>query len=418
MKTIYSSLLLIVYAVLMVGCSAQVELEKNESIKDVSINNQYLLVDSWQKNVYDNDGDIITPAVWDEFFGQDAHYEWVDFSFSSNWDWTVSDNNTNLMRQIVPSNDKYSWNEALDYASSSDLAWYSDWRLPTAKELFSLSDFQTWRPYLNEEYFEFPKEEQWWRPEWWSPWWAPQGNANNDSEQKDLVDDMPPPSSGDDASASKAIWQFWSSNFYFVWTAHWWINTAFGVNHVTGHIKWYPSDVTWQMGKYVRLVRGDVYGVNRFVDNQDETVTDQATNLMWMKNDSWTAVERKDALAYCEDLTLAWYDDYKLPDVKELQSILDYSWVYPAIDLAFFVTTELSENINYYFWTNTSAYFSPTDPVYGYAWYVAFGKAVWNDWEDSHWAWAVRFSPKYDWSELAWEWWDNIYNSVRCVRKI
>ena len=39
------------------------------------------------------------------------------------------------------------------------------------------------------------------------------------------------------------------------------------------------------MGKYVRAVRGEVYGTNDFVDNGDGTITDEATGLMWMQAD-------------------------------------------------------------------------------------------------------------------------------------
>ncbi len=124
----------------------------------------------------------------------------------------------------------------------------------------------------------------------------------------------------------------------------------------------------------------------------------------------------EDALSYAEDFEYAGYDDWRLPDIKELQSIVDYSGSYPAIDPTYFNTTELAENENYYFWSSTSAYFSTELPDNGYAWYVAFGKAVGDDGEDSHGAGAVRFSPKYLESDFAGEGGDNILNSVRLVR--
>ncbi|MFI3258271.1 MAG: DUF1566 domain-containing protein, partial [Spirochaetales bacterium] len=211
------------------------------------------------------------------------------------------------------------------------------------------------------------------------------------------------------AGISKEGGQFWTISESAVDQARL-KGIAFGVNHVTGHIKAYPSNNT-QMGKYVRAVRGDVYAQNQFVDNGDGTTTDNATGLMWSTLDLGVAVDWEEALALCENAELAGYTDWRLPDVKELQSIVDYSGVYPAINHDYFECTELPENENYYFWTSTSAYFSAQDPRYNSAWYVAFGYT-------SHGAGAVRFSPKYVGSDAIAEGEDNILNSVRLVRNI
>ncbi len=208
---------------------------------------------------------------------------------------------------------------------------------------------------------------------------------------------MPPASSGentDGGGISKQQGQFWTSNFYYVGTTHDGEDTAFGVNHATGHIKGYPigTDGDGAIGRYVRAVRGVDTSVNNFIDNGDGTISDLATGLMWMTDDSDAAVNWDDALSYAENLELAGYDDWRLPNVKELQSIVDYSGSFPAIDPTYFnITTGLEDNINCYFWSSTSAYFSKQEPEYYYAWYVAFGKAVGPDGEDIHGAGAVRF---------------------------
>lgn len=107
-----------------------------------------------------------------------------------------------------------------------------------------------------------------------------------------------------------------------------------------------------RMQKYVRAVRGDVYGVNNFKDNGDGTITDIATGL-------------KD---------------------------------YP------------------YFWTSTSAIFQRGKPYY-FAWYVAFGRAVDPDGNDSHGAGAVRFYAKYEGGPAA-EGGVRFNNYVRLVRNL
>jgi len=83
----------------------------------------------------------------------------------------------------------------------------------------------------------------------------------------------------------------------------------------------------------------------RFVDNGDGTVTDNCTGLMWQKDtadvngdgliDENDGTLLCDALAYSEGLTLAGHSDWRLPNVRELQSIVDYGRLYPAIDPVF-----------------------------------------------------------------------------------
>jgi len=399
----------------------------------------YRLTDTGQSTSYDGDGNEINPQVGDDFYGQDAQYQGVEASFTDNGDGTVTDNVTGLIWQQVPVSEAMSWQEAVEYCENLEFAGYDNWRVPTAKELFGISDFTTGWPFLDTDYFEFPEtstmmmnEGQEGGPQGGGPQDGgpqsgkpqeerPQDRSPQDggTEDPDSQNEMPPPPTSDEeGSVGKQQGQFWSSNFYYVGTTHGGANTAFGVNHATGHIKGYPSDAGGQMGKYVRAVIGEVTAENQFVDNGDGTISDLATGLMWMVDDNGEGVEWVEALSYSDNLEFAGYDDWRLPDVKELQSIIDYSGVYPAIDNVYFNCTELDENENYYYWTSTSAYFSTANPTNYYAWYVAFGYAVGNDGEDSHGAGAVRFSAKYADSAAEAEGGDNFLNSVRCVRAI
>ena len=107
--------------------------------------------------------------------------------------------------------------------------------------------------------------------------------------------------------------------------------TMFGVNFADGRIKGYP--ITKEF--YVMYVRGNTsYGMNSFVDNGDGTITDESTGLMWLKYDSgyFGAGDAGDggltweqALEWAENLEFAGYDDWTLPDAKQLQSIVDYT---------------------------------------------------------------------------------------------
>jgi hypothetical protein len=102
-----------------------------------------------------------------------------------------------------------------------------------------------------------------------------------------------------------------------------------------------------------------------------ETVTDNCTGLMWQKdtadtNDDWQIDEYdrlawRDALAYCEELSFVGHDDWRLPNVRELQSIVDYGRDHPAVDPVF-------ESTMSWYWSSSTLVVTPAD-----AWGVCFG---------------------------------------------
>lgn len=363
-----------------IGCSDDATSpETNENDDPVVVAEGYPLVDTGQTLCSDDTGqEIAAPDEDEAFCGQDAQFIGTSFSFTDNGDGTVTDNNTGLTWQQTPTSMSFSWQGAMDYCDNLELAGQTDWRAPTLKELFAISDFAQGWPYLDTDYF-------------------------------DLV--------GQVVSKDE---QYWADNFYFVGTTHGGQDSAFGVNHGTGHIKAYPAGASGPMGNYVRAVRGAVYGTNEFVDNGDGTVTDEATGLMWMQQDAGAALDWEDALAYADSLTLGGHDDWRLPDVRELQAIVDYSGVFPAIDPLFSctgITNEAGDADYGYYWSNTSAYFGQNQPEYYYAWYVAFGYAVDGTGQDSHGAGAVRFDTKVEGGPLG-EGGERYYNQVRCVRNV
>ena len=69
-------------------------------------------------------------------------------------------------------------------------------------------------------------------------------------------------------------------------------------------------------------------------DNETKVVTDNTTQLQWQDN------ERKElgflsAIQYCENLTLGGYNDWQLPNITELDSIIDFTKSWPALDSTF-----------------------------------------------------------------------------------
>jgi len=70
------------------------------------------------------------------------------------------------------------------------------------------------------------------------------------------------------------------------------------------------------------------YNSERFTNNGDGTVTDNATGLMWVQNPSSAGIGATynwaSAIATCEALDYASHTDWRLPNIKELISIVDY----------------------------------------------------------------------------------------------
>ncbi len=390
---------------------------------------------------YDDKGKVLKrQKSGDALYGQDGDYlSGAKMSFVDNGDGTVSDANTKLMWQQVPPMDGMTWAQAKSYCESLELGGHSDWRLPTLKELFSISNFSEGWPYLDSVVFKLSN-----------------GQITKDE-------------------------QYWADNKYVGETAQGGDDAAFGVNHVTGHIKAYPAGSKMPsrgnmappqgqgqgerqrppmqangqgegsmppppgagrggqggqggqgggrprgnpMAKQVRAVRGEVYGINKFVDNGDGTVSDLATGLMWSQGDNGKGVEWIEALPYAQGATLAGYNDWRLPNVKELQSIVDYSrapsssGVEAAIDPIFHCTpfvNEAGDDDYGYYWSGTSACFTKGRPFY-FAWYVAFGRAVNNKGVDFHGAGAVRFDSKSNNGIAVEGGEERYYNFVRLVR--
>lgn len=70
---------------------------------------------------------------------------------------------------------------------------------------------------------------------------------------------------------------------------------------------------------------------NRFVDNQDGTITDLRTNLMWMKTPNEAAKTYKDAVDYCRNLKHNGLTGWRLPTIAELKKIVDKKQRNPAL---------------------------------------------------------------------------------------
>ena len=355
-----------------------------------TISSAFVVVDTSQEACFDTSLVITCPAEGSDYYGQDAQYSGPMPGYTDHGDGTVTDHQTGLMWQQDPG-EKMTYDEAKAGAPTFDLAGYTDWRLPTIKELYSLirfdgtdpsgyggSDTSFLVPFIDADYFVF---------EYGDP---DQGERIIDSQY---------------ASSTESIGYVGD------------YEQLFGVNFADGRIKgyWTAPNPESPDGKefFVQYVRGDTgYGENEFIDNGDFTVTDNASGLMWLQVDSGEfgvgeagdgALKWAEALQWAETLEFAGHGDWRLPNIKELQSIVDYTRApsiteSAAID-SIFVSTAIIDELgatNYpYYWSNTTHFnWLDTGPN---ASYVAFGEALGyldDEWQDVHGTGAQRSDPK------------------------
>ncbi len=320
----------------------------------------YPVVDTAQSNCYDEDGNqIACPAAGAAFHGQDAQHQGPMPQYVDHGNGTVSDQVTGLMWQQTPVWD-ITYAAAVAGASSVTTGGHTDWRLPTINELYSLIDFDgvtgtsaaDSTPYLDTAFFDFEY--------------------------------------GDVAAGERFIDAQYSSSTEYVWTTMSGDETVFGVNFADGRIKGYGivmpggSEKTFDV-RYVRDAAG--YGANDFLAGGDGTVSDRASGLMWAQADSGFGMNWQEALAWVEQRNVEAYlghDDWRLPEAKELHSLVDYTrspdtHSSAAIDPLFVTTAITNEGgaIDYpFFWTSTTHLDGPTDIRGSFAVYVAFGRAL------------------------------------------
>jgi hypothetical protein len=125
---------------------------------------------------------------------------------------------------------------------------------------------------------------------------------------------------------------------------------------------------------------------------------------MWTQDD-YQSTDFDDAVSYCEASTTGGYSDWRLPDAKELQSIVDYGRApdatnSAAIDPVFnatAITNEGGETDWGYYWASTTH--AGYDGKGANGTYVSFGRALGyynSQLTDVHGAGAQRSSHKSD----------------------
>ncbi len=238
--------------------------------------------------------------------GQDGFYGYNAMTFNDNGTGTVTDNNTGVMWQKEDDNQVYSFSQAQNACGTLELGGYDDWRVPTKKELMSLVDYSVAYaesnplPQINLTFFPNTNAANYW--------------ASTDSVSAQGVD--------------------------------------FGTGLYSRSLDPSAANV------YLRCARGSSPANQSLVDNSDGTVTDSTTGLMWHK----VAAEQKtwaDSLSYCEGSAVGGYEDWRLPNIKELEAWFDDTRSSPAVNAAYFQATLTDA-----YWTSTTRAGRP-DEVWG-----------------------------------------------------
>lgn len=240
----------------------------------------------------------------------------------------VKDSNTGLVWEIKTTDgsihdttNTYSWNELQDHVTelnNMNFNGINTWRIPRLKELLTLVNHQDFRIAVDIAVF---------------------------------------------INCGKA--DYWTSTYYAKDTEHVWT-----VDFSDGRIFLQPINILYSEDSIDHLPLRAVSGTfpvienpeERFIDNDDGTISDQSTGLMWQKistaTESWG-----EGLEYCESLILKktneWtnnedtietdikYSDWRLPNKNELLTIVDYSST--ADSVCYLPGTEPSG-----YWTSTT----------------------------------------------------------------
>ncbi len=235
----------------------------------------YIMASASQNAIPDTSQVLDTTAT----FGEDADYSIRSQSFIDNGNGTVTDNVTGLMWQKVD-NGESTWEVAVANATGITTGGYTDWRLPTPSELFGIFNHNNGNPAaLDTSYFP--------------------SNPNGAAEY------------------------WWTSDVFGTSTTNLWCGNS------GGGLGPKPKAETLSAGGafryHARYVRGaKSTNAHNYQNNGDGTITDLDTGLMWTQlpgpATTWDA-----ALSYAENLSLGGYSDWRLPNIKELQTLTDYT---------------------------------------------------------------------------------------------
>ncbi|MEI7509824.1 MAG: DUF1566 domain-containing protein, partial [Flavobacterium sp.] len=127
---------------------------------------------------------------------------------------------------------------------------------------------------------------------------------------------------------------------------------------------------------------------NHYTDNSDGTITDNLTQLVWQKVPNANALTWEQALTYAEGLTLAGASDWRLPNIKELQSLNDESLTNPSVNSTYFSAIGVKN-----YWSSTTLLPNPNNQTSAWYWNTQFGITTYDSKTNTNYVICVRGVP-------------------------
>jgi hypothetical protein len=352
-----------------------------------------------QNTCYDSAGAVITCAGTGQDGAIQAGAVWPDPRFSERTDGTVSDNLTGLLwakdANLMPARDpafdteynslnswespndgEVTWQHALDYVAKLNNENYlnhNDWRLPNVNELESLLNAQLYNPAL-------PLNHPFTNVQWDSNYWSSTSYTNFNTGAFIVT-------------MYGFVYYYYKTGHNYVWPVCSGQCESLGNSVIclpkTGQTSCFNTagtSVTCSgTGQDGELQKGVDWPSPRFVDN-GETVTDSLTGLEWTKDANSAGAKKtwQAALDYVKTLTTGSHSDWRLPNKRELRSLVDYSKFYPVLPAGHPFTNVRSD----IYWSSTSSALDTYN-----AWVVSMDTGLVyasSSKTDSNYVWPVR----------------------------
>ena len=225
----------------------------------------------------------------------------------------------------------------------------SDWRIPNINELQSLinaeqPDNALW---LTTQGFTFPFIDV-------LPYWTSTSSADNPTVNAWVVD-----------MVGGSVFPDNKGFTYFIWPVRGTSNPSPpadippGQIAETGQITIYATYDDAYFATTPTLNVGVPWPDPRFTES-GACVTDNLTGLMWVKDANFSGLKTwANALISIKDLTMCRYSDWRMPNSKELFSLVDRSQSNPALP-TLHPFTNVQSGIDDLYWSSTSYAFDPT----------------------------------------------------------